>query len=207
MIACSGAAAFELGFAPAAAALLSLGPQNTLLLRRSFSGRHALIVFGTCYGCELGLVLFGTLGLGTVAVEMPAVSVVLRAAGVVYLLVVALRCFARALVAKPAAATDGGGRPFRVVFTALTVSAFNPLAWVESVLVIGAAASSVPGNLAIIVAIGASLGALCRFGLLGLGGQLLRPMFDRSQLRRAFDAAAGTVMVGMALVLVLTLLV
>ena len=74
MIAFPDATAFELGFAPAAAAILSLGPQNTLLLRQGLSGHKTLIVIGTCYGSDLGLVLLGTMGLGAVVTAYPLVT-------------------------------------------------------------------------------------------------------------------------------------
>ena len=205
MIAVPDARAFELGFAPAAAAILSLGPQNTLLLRQGFSGRKALIVIGICYGCDLGLVLFGTLGLGAVVAALPIVSLVLRATGMGYLTIMALRCFARAAGCERAGLEGVFECAQRVILAALMVSVFNPLAWVESVLVLGAISSTVECNLAIVVAAGASMGTLCRLSVLGLGGRVLRPMFRWPAFRRAFDTLAGVVMAGMAIVLLMGL--
>ena len=205
MIAVLDARAFELGFAPTAAAILSLGPQNTLLLRQGFSGREALIVIGTCYGCDLGLVLFGTMGLGAVVAACPIVSLVLRATGLGYLTIMAARCFARAVGGERAGLAYAFGCAQRVVLAALMVSVLNPLAWVESVLVLGAVSSTVQYNLAIVVAAGASTGTLCRLSVLGLGGRVLRPMFRWPLFRRAFDIVAGFAMAGMAMVLLMGL--
>ena len=205
MIALLDAKAFELGFAPAAAALLSLGPQNTLLLRQRLSGRETLIVLGTCYGCDLGLVLFGTIGLGAVVTAFPVLPIVLRATGIGYLTVMSARCFVRAMAGERSVLKAARGSAKRIVLTALMVSAFNPLAWVESVLVIGALSSTVQWHLAMVVAAGASTGTLCRLSVLGLGGRVLRPMFGSAPFRRAFDTLAGVAMAGMAMVLLLQL--
>ena len=194
-------AAFELGFTPAAAAILSLGPQNTLLLRESLSGRKALIVLATCYGCELGFVLLGTLGLGAVAAARPVVTLLLWSAGAAYLLVMSARCFARAFRRERAGPDGRCGRGSRLFVTALTVSLFNPLAWIESVLVLGALSATVPYDRVLVFAVGAALGGLCRLSALGLGARMLRPMLRMPSFRRAFDTLAGLVMGGMAVVL------
>ena len=205
MIAVPDARAFELGFAPAAAAILSLGPQDTLLLRQDFSGREALIFIGACYGCDLDLVLFGTMGLGAVVAAFPLVLLVLRATGTAYLAIMAARCFARAAAGGRTGLEGAFGCAQRVVLAALMVSVLNPLAWVKSVLVLGAVSSTVQYNLAIIVAAGASMGTLCRLSVLGLGGSVLRPMFRWPLFRRAFDTLAGFAMAGMATVLLMEL--
>ena len=201
MTACPDASAFELGFAPAAAAILSLGPQNTLLLRPGLSGRNALIVIGTCYGCDLGLVLFGTMGLGAVVVAFPILPLLLRATGMGYLMVMSARSFTRAVRDEHAGLDGTCGCAQRVFLAALMVSVLNPLAWVESVLVLGAVSSTVQRNLVIVFASGASVGTLCRLSVLGLGARVLRPMFRWPLFRRAFDTLAGVAMAGMAMVL------
>ena len=205
MIPFTDARAFELGFAPAAAAILSLGPQNTLLLSRSLSGRKTLIVLGTCYGSDLGLVLLGTMGLGAVVATAPIALLFLQISGVAYLLLMSVRCFLRTMRREPAGLEGTYGCASRVFLTALTVSLLNPLAWVESVLVLGAVASTVPYDLVIVFATGASIGTLCRLSVLGLGARALQPMFRWPPFRRAFDALAGVVMGGMAVVLLIRL--
>ena len=205
MIALAGVKAFELGFTPAAAAILSLGPQNAFLLRQGLSGRRALILIGTCYGCDLGLVLFGTLGLGAVVAAVPIIPLLLRATGMGYLTVMSARSFARAVGRQHASLDGTGGCAERIFLAALMVSALNPLAWIESVLVLGAVSSTVPCNLVIVFATGASFGTLFRLSILRLGARVLRPMFRRPLFRRAFDAVAGIAMLGIAVVLLMGL--
>ena len=205
MITFPGAEAFELGFAPTAATLLSLGPQNAMLLRQGLSGREAWVAVCTCYGCDLGLVLFGTMGLGAVIATVPVVSLLLRAAGIGYLLLMSVRSFLSAL-REAHAGPDGTATCARRVFlAALLVSVFNPLAWVESVLVVGAISATVPSDLVIVVASGASLGTVFRLGVLRLGARVLRPMFRGRLFRRAFDTMAGLTMAAMAIVLMIKL--
>ena len=90
-----------------------------------------------------------------------------------------------------------------VVLAALAVSLLNPLAWIETFLVIGAISSTVKVNLLIVFAVGAVLGSLCKFSLLGYGARMLAPLFRWPPFRHGFDALAGVVMAGMALVLML----
>ena len=197
--------AFELGFALSAATVLSLGPQNTLLLRGGLSGRKTLIVVGTCYACDLGCVLLGTMGLGAAIAAWPIVPMILQATGVGYLVLMSASSF-KGAVDEKRARLDGSDHCTRRVFiAALMVSAFNPLVWVETVLVIGAMSSTVQCNLLTIVAIGASLGTVFRLGVLVFGARVLRPMFRRPLFRKGFDMLAGVAMAGMAILLTMDL--
>ena len=173
----SAVSAFELGFAPTAAAILSLGPQNILLLRPGLSGRKALIVIGICYGCDLGLVLFGALGLGAILAAFPMGPVLLRATGAGYLALMSARCFRRAVGEDHVVRDRQRSCARRVIHAALMVSLLNPLAWVESVLVIGAVSSTVPADLKIVLVTGASLGTLFRLSVLRIGARTLQLMF------------------------------
>ena len=205
MIAFPDVRAFELGFTPAAAAILSLGPQNTLVLRQGLSGHNVLLVVSTCFGCDLSLLLFATTGLDAVVTAFPMCSLMLRCSGMAYLTLMSARSFARAMHEEHAGLSDTCSCTQRVVLAALVVSLLNPLAWIESVLIIGAVSSIVEPNSVIVFAIGAALGSLCKFSVLGFGARMLSPLFRWPQFRRIFDTLSGIAMAAMALLILIEL--
>ena len=171
--------AFELGFAPAAAAILSLGPQNTLVLRHGLLRDNVAAVVGACFGCDLCLIMFAVLGLGTCIGAVPAAVPILKAVGTCYLVLSSGRSLRQAVGGGSDMRITGACcRTSKVVLAALAVSLLNPLAWIESVLVIGAVSSSVEARLLVVFAAGAALGSLCKFSLLDLAHRCSPPCFD-----------------------------
>ena len=74
--------AFELGFTPVVAAILSLGPQNTLVLRQGLSRHHVMLVISICFGCDLFFITSAVLGLAAYVSVVPAGLLMLRTLGV-----------------------------------------------------------------------------------------------------------------------------
>ncbi len=197
--------AFELGFTPAVATILSLGPQNTLVLRQGLSRRHVMLAVGICHGCDLVLITFAVLGLAVMLGMVPAALLMLRILGACFLVLASARLFMQAVGEGHLRDVSTRRHTRHVVLAALAVSLLNPLAWIETCLVIGAISSTVKVNLLIVFAVGAALGSLCRLSLLGYGARMLTPLFRWPPFRRGFDTLAGMVMAGMALALVLGL--
>ncbi len=81
------------------------------------------------------------------------------------------------------------------------VSLLNPLAWIESVFVVGGLAATLPGETLIMFALGAFAGSLLKFSLLGFGARRVSFLFSRPSFCRAFDATAAVAMAGMVAML------
>ena len=207
MISLFDVSAFELGFIPVATAILSLGPRNTLILRQGLLKRNVILVVIICFGCDLGLLLFATMGLGAVFAAFPVSEYILQAVGIGFLMLVSTRCFARAMRNEAARPVSEAACARRLMLNALVVSILNPLVWIETVLVIGTVASTVASDRVIVVAIGAALGSLCKFSTLGFGARLLSPLFRRPAFRRGFDTVTGAVMAVMATLLLVKFIV
>ena len=88
-----------------------------------------------------------------------------------------------------------------VLSGAIIVSLLNPLAWIESPLVVGSLATALKAEMLATFAFGAFAGSLMKFSLLGFGARTLAPLFAHSAFCQAFDTAAANVMAGMVALL------
>jgi L-lysine exporter family protein LysE/ArgO len=120
--------AFQLGLVPVLTATLSLGPQNTFVLRHGLAADQVSLVAGVCLGCDIAIIIAATLGFGAVIAANPSTTILLTWAGACYLLAGAYRmlCSAR----------DGGAAPMlghlrcsklATLLQAFGVSILNPL--------------------------------------------------------------------------------
>jgi L-lysine exporter family protein LysE/ArgO len=196
------ASIFVFGFAFGSVSLLSIGPNNVLLLREGLAGSRPLFVASVmwcCYAALLGLAVFAG---RSVQPSISGVAWILEWGGVLALAVmglVALRKAGRRCVEvigvqeAREAWTDAAGRVLRVVW-------LNPLTYLELLAI--PAALAVPltnvGQLHALFAGLLSAFAINCFGFV-LGASLLAPLFRRSSAIRVFDGLSGAIMLTLAL--------
>ena len=193
--------AFQLGLFPVLMATLSLGPQNTFVLRHGLAKDRVSIVVGVCLGSDFAIIVAATLGFGEVIATNSTATHLLTGAGAGYLLIGATRMLR--------SACDGSTPPslgcphstrLATFLQALCVSVLNPLVWVETVLVLSALASTISMPMLPWFGLGAACGSLAKFSLLSFAARGLAPLFVRRSLRRGFDALAGMAMLAMTLI-------
>lgn len=193
---------FVLGFASAGSALLSLGPQNVFVLKRGLSRQHLVVTVAICFGSDGLLMSLAVLGFASVLNTIPVAALALRLAGCLYLAVGSIRMLMSACRGQIGHQAPVATLHLRqVVVGAAVVSLLNPLAWTESVLVVGGLAATMQTAALGSFTAGSLAGSLLKFGLLAFGARHFSRLLVRPALSRAFDAAAAVAMAGMALLL------
>jgi L-lysine exporter family protein LysE/ArgO len=194
--------AFQLGLFPVLMATLSLGPQNTFVLRHGLARDRVSLVAGVCLGCDIVIIVTATLGFGAVIAANPLATRLLTGAGAGYLLLGATRMLRSACDGSaPPPLGCSRGTPAATLLQAFGVSVLNPLVWVATVLVLSALASTLSLPLLPYFGLGAACGSLAKFSLLSFAARGLASLFVRHSVRRGFDALAGTAMLAMTLII------
>lgn len=207
------APAFFAGLVLSLSLIMSIGPQNTHVIRQGLLRQHLWLTIAICVSADIVLIAVGVAGLAQLGGLSGRLINVMTGAGALVLLVYgaqALRRFvqppapaASALAATPAAA-DLSRR--QAIGLALALSWLNPLAWLDTAVLIGAASLAYvqPDNT--LFGAGAAAGSVLWFSVLGLLMWTLGRRLNSPRLWRALDALVAVMMGGTALRLLAGLL-
>ncbi|GAB2728142.1 LysE family translocator [Nocardioides pakistanensis] len=194
---------FQLSAAAAVLALLTVvpGPDLAVVTRRALVGG-----FGdglrTALGVASGLLVWGALavlGLTALLASAPTAYLVVKVAGVVYLLFLGVQALAardrEADVENPIPRRD---RPF---LTGLSTNLLNPkiaIFYTALLPTLAPAAVPAPWSMAVLVGIHALL-TVTWFAGFSYALTRARAVFERPRVRRALDRLTGVVLVGFAI--------
>ena len=181
------------GFGFGLALMLSLGPQNTHLIRQGLSRNFALTTATTGYLSDVALVLASLAGFGSAIVGAPGLVRLLGWLGAGFLAV----CGARGLIAAtsaPAISFVEARQPTRAraVATMLAMTWANPLYYVEVLIPFGLLSTRFgDAHGAQMFAAGMLIASFARFYGYSLAATRLSRFFGRPGALRAFEMAAG----------------
>jgi L-lysine exporter family protein LysE/ArgO len=192
---------FAAGALLCASLIAAIGPQNLHVLRVGLSRRHVTLTVVLCVAGDALLIALALGGSGLAPKAQSALQPLLLGAGGAVLLVMAAQSLREALQPAAAQATAGkaaagwrdtAGRTVAVTFA-------NPAVWIETLLVVGAAALALPNGEREAFALGALAASSLWFSALGWGARLLAPWLARPAVLRALALASAAMMAGMAL--------
>lgn len=202
-----------LGLLTGLSLIVAIGAQNAFVLRVGIEGRNRVIVpvVVICAVSDAVLILAGVLGMGALVTTAPAVMVVVRILGALFLIGYGLWAARRAIrpgalivpegpEPAPSGPTRTGIRTVTrtgtrlAVTTVLALTWLNPHVYLDTVVFLGAVASQQDDAERWWWAGGAMLGSLLWFAGLGFGARLLRPVFARPGAWRVLDALIAVVM-------------
>jgi len=197
---------FTAGLSTAGALIVSIGAQNAFVLRQGVRREHVGAVVGICVASDLLLTQAGVLGVGTLLAASPAWTLAARVLGALFLLAYGAGALRRAW-APHAMAVDAAARvgaPLgRTVATALALTWLNPHVYLDTIVLLGAAAARWSASGRIAFAAGSFAASVMWFPLLGFAAGRLAPVFARPQAWRVLDAGVGVTMWAMAIGLLL----
>lgn len=190
---------FISGFALSAALIMAIGAQNLFVLRQGLKREHvgAIVVF---FGLsDALLIVAGVSGVGAFLSAVPGLATVLTIGGAIFLAWYGITAFRRmtSLNALPVRAT-GRLSLGRVMVTGAAFTFLNPHVYLDTVLLMGTAASAQPEASRPLFALGAVTASFAWFTTLGFGARLLQPVFTRPLAWRFLDAVVGIVMLGLS---------
>jgi L-lysine exporter family protein LysE/ArgO len=187
-------AAASTGFVFGLGLVLSIGPQNMRLIETGMARRHAGTVATTGYLSEVIVVAVGVLGLGSILANTPGLAETLQLAGIAFLLWCAWRGLTTVGLAAPAEAGNVKVSRRRAIVSMLAVTWLNPLVYLEVLFLTGVLSTAFEPSTRLSFAGGFLAASAVRFYGWSFAGRLLAPLFRRSDRRRAFDRASGTIL-------------
>ncbi len=192
------------GFLVSLSLIAAIGAQNAFVLRQGIRREHVLAVVATCALSDAMLIAAGVGGFGLVSGAVPWLADVMLWGGVAFLLVYGALRFRAAWQGGAALMPAPGAKvPLaKVLATCLVLTWANPHVYLDTVVLLGSiSAQYAPQGMAF--GIGAALGSLVFFSVLGFGARLLGPVFARPQAWVVLEALVGCTMWAIAAKLVL----
>lgn len=198
------APAFFAGLVLSLSLIMSIGPQNTHVIRLGLLRQHLWLTIAICVSADIVLIAVGVAGLARLGGLSGQLLNGMTAAGALVLLVYgaqALRRFVQPPAAAAVAAAPAAPALSRrqAIGLALALSWLNPLAWLDTAVLIGAASLAYvqPDNT--LFGVGAAAGSVLWFSVLGLLMWTLGRRLNSPRFWRALDALVAVMMGGTAL--------
>jgi L-lysine exporter family protein LysE/ArgO len=180
--------------------IVAIGAQNAFVLRQGLRREHVLVVVAVCALSDVLLIAVGVGGLGSLIQAAPWLLDTMTIGGAAFLIVYGLLAARRAL--RPSAINaDVAGKPTSLrtaVTTCLALTWLNPHVYLDTVILLGSVAGS-HGDDRWWFGVGAAIGSILWFTVLGYGARALRPMFAKPAAWRILDALIAIVMLAIAL--------
>lgn len=182
-----------------AGSIIGIGPQNTLLLKQGLAKFHVGRIVAFCVVFDALLIALGVYWVGATLQQMPALNRLLVAVAAVLMCWLALSSF-RSAWQNRYAFVDGEavacGRKIRRQMLIVTV--FNPLVWLDTVVLMGGLAATHTAEGRLWVTLGGLSASLLWFAGVGFGARALAPVFRDARSWRRLDLVIGCVMVFLA---------
>jgi len=174
------------------------GPKDVLILRASLAGYRPflLILIGT--GSDLLLVALGILGLSAAFQSLPIMHTAATILGIALLLLHAAQAAHSALRRRGAASVETGAPQSRGLRQLIVVSLFNPAAWLDTVVIIGAVGVGLAPEKRLAYAAGAVMASLTWFAAWVFGARSVRSWMNSPANWRRLDMIIALAMLGMA---------
>lgn len=192
--------AFSAGFLLSLSTIMALGPQNVHVMRMGLRGQYVWLTVALCVVSDALLIGLGVLGMGKLMSGASVLQSAFMVLGIVFLLVYGSQAFARfragASGDQRALSENGAGAMTRrqATLAALGFTWLNPHAWLDTIVLIGAASMAwrAPTNVAF--GMGAASGSLVWFIALASGVLWVGKRLQSPQLWRALDGLVALMM-------------
>ncbi|GAC1379703.1 MAG: LysE/ArgO family amino acid transporter [Marmoricola sp.] len=196
------------GFAMMLSLIVAIGAQNAYVLRQGVLRSHVGPVVLVCAASDVALIAAGVSGVGAVVGRHAGLLDVVRWFGVAFLVFYAIAALRRARHPETLRAADGtavreSGR--QVVGRAVALTWLNPHVYLDTVLLVGGIAAThddIAGG-RWWFGLGAALGSILWFALLGFGAGLLAPLLERPRAWQLLEVLIAATMILVAIKLAL----
>lgn len=179
--------------------IIAIGAQNAFVLRQGLRREHVFAVVAVCALSDVLLIAVGVGGLGSLIQAAPWLLDTMTIGGAAFLIVYGLLAARRAF--RPSAIdADAAGKPTSLrtaVTTCLALTWLNPHVYLDTVILLGSVAGS-HGDDRWWFGLGAAIGSIVWFTVLGYGARALRPLFAKPTAWRVLDVLIAVVMFAIA---------
>lgn len=180
------------------ALIMAIGSQNAFVLKQGLLRQHILAVVLTCFVCDMLLMVMGVLGLGSLINASRTLSVLLAGFGALFLLWYGARSLFNAFQSSQTLdqaagiSADAGRR--QVILSTLAITLLNPHVYLDTVVIIGGVAGTLPLADKALFLMGALLASLTWFFGLGYGARCLWPLLRKPKAWRVLELLIGGTM-------------
>ena len=188
--------AFAQGFALGIGMFVCPGPKDLVIVRQALRRRSTAELLTVGVGSDTLLIALGMLGVSTALQQAPQARQLALWVGVGLMLCHGVHAVWRLAFDSADEPPSDGVRNDRAAL--LLVSFLNPVAWMDTVLVIGTAGAILPSASKPSYALGAVTASAVWFSLLTLGAGRAARWMALARARRALDGLAAIAMIGMA---------
>ncbi len=190
------------GMAISGGLIVAIGSQNVFVMKQGLMNRHIFMVAFTCFLCDVLLMSAGIMGLGSMIKSSKIATLILALSGGLFLLYYSARAFISAVKGSQileANNTKNDLKGFKSTLLAtLAVTLINPHVYLDTVVVVGGIAGTLPFNQKLEFLAGAALASGIWFFGLGYGARSLAPLFRKPLTWRILETVIGVVMLAIA---------
>lgn len=178
--------------------IVAIGAQNAFVLKQGLLKQHVGLVVLLCWLCDVVLIALGVFGTAALLSGSPTASALLALAGGLFLLVYGAMNAKRAWQGgghlavsadKPAASSA-----LKTATTTLALTLLNPHVYIDTVVLIGGAASPFDQAGKILFLLGSVTASALWFASIGFGARLLLPLFRRERVWQILDGLIAAMM-------------
>lgn len=184
--------------------IISIGLQNSFVLRQGIAKSHNFIIALICASGDSILILAGVYGLGVILKSNDLLLKFFYWGGVSFLLAYAAFAF-RSSFKRQKLEIDNQPKVLslrKVVITSLVVTFLNPNAYLDTCILIGSISTQIADPEKLSFATGAMLASIIWFFALSFGSRFLAPMFAKPKAWRVLDFIIGCIMLAIAISLI-----
>jgi L-lysine exporter family protein LysE/ArgO len=186
---------FLSGFALSFGLILAIGAQNAFILKQGLKREYAFILCLICAISDALLIAFGVFGFALMANILPAIDMIARVAGAIFLLAYGAISFYKAFNNNESLSASGASKTTLVsaVLTCLALTWLNPHVYLDTFVLLGAISTQYPDE-QYQFALGAVLASFVFFFSLGYGARFLAPIFNKPKAWRVLEFVIGCIM-------------
>lgn len=191
---------FLQGLAVGAGLIIAIGAQNAFVLSQGIRRQNYLLVPLICSICDIGLIIIGVAGMGTLVANNHILKEVATWGGVVFLTWYGVKALVSAYNGVDGGLKTNGkvGRK-KIVLTTLSLTLLNPHVYLDTVVLLGSISGQHQGSGRFLFGFGASVASLIWFFTLSVGGSALAPIFKKKRSWQVLDVFVALTMFTIAI--------
>lgn len=179
---------FIQGFGMGGGLIVAIGAQNAFVLTQGVRKNHHLAVAALCILCDGILIALGVTGTGSMVATNPKLAAAAAWGGAAFLTWYGFNAFVSALRGGSLDTEGESGKTLgHTLMLTLAVTLLNPHVYLDTVVLMGSVSGQFVTPDRYIFGMGAFTASTLWFIGLGLGGQLLAPLFKRETTWKILD--------------------
>jgi len=176
--------------------IINLGPQNIFLIKRGIQGQYILTTIIVYFFCEVLTISLGAIGAGYIFSQNLLLQNLIGVAGISFLLFYGYKSFRSAFQQYDKIDSTSQKISLKeVVLAALSFSLLNPLALMDTMIIIGGAAAQYDSiKLMLIFMVGSFTASTIWFFTIGFGSRKLQYILNTPRANKVIDLSAAIIM-------------